>query len=116
MLASLFSAVSPCLPLLIVARALQGLGAAIMLPASLALLSHTFPEPVERSQAVTTWANTASLGFAAGPVLGGVLTTWLGWRRIFWIHFPVCILPLFFNHLYIDVAKGDRPRRIDRSG
>ena len=60
------------------ARALQGLGAAIMLPASLALLSHTFPEPAERSQAVTTWANTASLGFAAGPVLGVVRISAVG--------------------------------------
>jgi MFS transporter, DHA2 family, methylenomycin A resistance protein len=102
--------------LLIVARALQGLGAAIMLPASLALLSHTFPEPAERSQAVTTWANTASLGFAAGPVLGGVLTTWLGWRSIFWINVPVGILALYLNHLYIEEAKVDRPRRIDWSG
>lgn len=66
-LASLFSAVSPSLLLLILARAFQGLGTAIMLPASLALLSHAFPDPAERSQAVTTWANTASLGFAVGP-------------------------------------------------
>ena len=115
-LTSLLSATSPSLPLLIVARALQGLGAAIMLPASLALLSHTFPEPAERSQAVTTWANTASLGFAAGPVLGGVLTTWLGWRSIFWINVPVGILALYLNHLYIEEAKVDRPRRIDWSG
>ncbi len=116
MLASLFSAVSPCLPLLITARALQGLGAAIMLPASLALLSHTFPDPTERSQAVTTWANTASLGFAAGPLLGGVLTTWLGWRSIFWINVPVGIIALYLNHLYIEEAKLDRPRGIDWSG
>ncbi len=92
------------------------LGAAIMLPASLALLSHTFPDPTERSQAVTTWANTASLGFAAGPLLGGVLTTWLGWRSIFWINVPVGIIALYLNHLYIEEAKLDRPRGIDWSG
>src|SRR6516225_2065134 len=73
-LASLLSAVAPSLVLLILARAIQGLGAAIMLPASLALLSHAFPDPAERSHAVTTWATTASLGFAFGPLLGGVLT------------------------------------------
>jgi MFS transporter, DHA2 family, methylenomycin A resistance protein len=115
-LASLFSALSPSLVLLITARALQGLGAAIMLPASLALLSHTFPDSTERSHAVTTWANTASLGFAAGPVLGGLLTTWLGWRSIFWINVPVGVLALYLNHLYIKEAKLVRPRRIDWSG
>jgi MFS transporter, DHA2 family, methylenomycin A resistance protein len=87
-----------------------------MLPASLALLSHTFPDPTERSHAVTTWANTASLGFAAGPVLGGLLTTWPGWRSIFWINVPVGILALCLNHLYIEEAKLVRQRRIDWSG
>jgi MFS transporter, DHA2 family, methylenomycin A resistance protein len=76
--ASLLSALSTSLPLLILARVMQGLGAAIMVPASLAILSHTFPDPQERGYAVSTWANTASLGFAAGPVLGGILTAWIG--------------------------------------
>ena len=114
--ASLLSAVSPSLLLLILARAFQGLGAAIMLPASLALLSHAFPDPAERSQAVTTWANTASLGFAAGPLLGGILTTQLGWRSIFWVNVPVGIIALYLNHRYIAEAKLDRPRRIDWGG
>ena len=113
---SLFSAVAPSLSLLIAARALQGLGAAIMLPASLAVLSHTFPEPADRSQAVTTWANTAGLGFAAGPVLGGVLTTYLGWRSIFWLNVPVGIIALFLNHVHIRETKLSRPRPIDWSG
>jgi MFS transporter, DHA2 family, methylenomycin A resistance protein len=115
-LTSLLSAISPSLPSLIMVRALQGLGAAIMLPASLAVLSHTFPDPAERSRAVTTWANTASLGFAAGPVLGGVLTNWLGWRSIFWVNVPVGIVALYLNYLYTEEAKVDRPRRIDWSG
>jgi MFS transporter, DHA2 family, methylenomycin A resistance protein len=97
-------------------RSLQGFGAAIMLPASLALLSHTFPNAAERGRAVTAWANTASLGFAAGPVLGGVLTNFLGWRSIFWLNVPVGILALYLNHLYTQEAKVDRPRRIDWSG
>jgi MFS transporter, DHA2 family, methylenomycin A resistance protein len=85
--------------LLIAARAFQGLGAAIMLSASLALLSHAFPDPTGRSHAVTTWANTASLGFAAGPVLGGVLTTWLGWLSFFWINVPVGMVALYLAGL-----------------
>lgn len=113
---SLLSAISSSLGALIVARAFQGLGAAIMLPASLALLSHAFPEPLERGQAVTAWANTASLGFAAGPVLGGVLTTWLGWRSIFWLNVPIGIVALCLNHLCIEETKLDKPRRIDWSG
>jgi DHA2 family methylenomycin A resistance protein-like MFS transporter len=115
-LTSLASAVSPSVSLLVAARALQGLGAAIMLPASLALLSHAFPDPTERSHAVTAWANTASLGFAAGPVLGGILTTWLGWRSIFWINVPVGILALCANQIWVKETRIARPRRIDWAG
>ena len=114
--ASLLSALSASLPVLIFARVMQGLGAAIMVPASLAILSHTFPDPVERGHAVSSWANTASLGFAAGPVLGGVLTAWIGWRSIFWLNIPVGIVAIWLNHCWIKEARVDSPRRIDWPG
>jgi MFS transporter, DHA2 family, methylenomycin A resistance protein len=114
--ASLLSALSTSLPLLILARVAQGLGAAIMVPASLAILSHTFPDPVERGHAVSSWANTASLGFAAGPVLGGLLTAWIGWRSIFWLNVPVGIIAIWLNHCWIEEARVDSPRRIDWPG
>ena len=114
--ASLLSALSTSLPVLIFARVAQGLGAAIMVPASLAILSHTFPDPVERGHAVSAWANTASLGFAAGPVLGGVLTAWIGWRSIFWLNVPVGIIAIWLNQRWIEEARVDSPRRIDWPG
>src|SRR5258708_39880500 len=77
MLASLFSAVSPCLPLLITARALQGLCAAVMFPASLALLSHNFPDPNQRSQAVYSRAHTTYFWVAPGPLPRGLVTSLL---------------------------------------
>jgi DHA2 family methylenomycin A resistance protein-like MFS transporter len=87
-----------------------------MVPASLAILSHTFPDPEERSHAVTAWANTASLGFAAGPVLGGILTAWIGWRSIFWLNVPVGIVAIWLNHIWTEEARVDAPRRIDWPG
>jgi MFS transporter, DHA2 family, methylenomycin A resistance protein len=114
--ASLLSALSTSLPVLIFARVMQGLGAAIMVPASLAILSHTFPDAAERGQAVSSWANTASLGFAAGPVLGGVLTAWIGWRSIFWLNVPVGIIAIWLNRRWIEEARVDSPRRIDWAG
>jgi MFS transporter, DHA2 family, methylenomycin A resistance protein len=114
--ASLLSALSTSLPMLISARVMQGLGAAIMVPASLAILSHTFPDPQERGHAVSTWANTASLGFAAGPVLGGILTAFIGWRSIFWLNVPVGIIAVCLNHLWTEEARVDSPRRIDWPG
>jgi MFS transporter, DHA2 family, methylenomycin A resistance protein len=114
--ASLLSALSASLPVLIFARIIQGLGAAIMVPASLAILSHSFPDPAERGYAVSAWANIASLGFAAGPVLGGVLTAWLGWRSIFWLNVPVGIVAVWLNHRWTNEARVDSPRRIDGPG
>jgi MFS transporter, DHA2 family, methylenomycin A resistance protein len=114
--ASLLSALSTSLPVLILARVMQGFGAAIMVPASLAILAHTFPDPQERGYAVSTWANTASLGFAAGPVLGGILTAWIGWRSIFWLNVPVGIVAVCLNHRWTEEARVDSPRRIDWPG
>jgi len=114
--ASFLSALSSSLPMLIFARVVQGLGAAIMLPASLAILSHTFPDPAERGHAVSAWANTASLGFAVGPVLGGMLTAWIGWRSIFWLNVPVGIIAIWLNHHWTKEASLDSPRRIDWPG
>src|SRR5262249_61119422 len=70
-------------------RMLQGVGAAVMLPASLALLSHAFPDARARASAVAFWASIVSLGFAAGPALGGLLPSAVGWRAGFFIYLPL---------------------------
>ena len=113
---SLLCALSPGVGFLIGVRMLQGLGAAIMLPASLALLSHAFPHPDERARAVAFWASIVSLGFAAGPALGGVLTNYLGWRSIFWLNVPVGALAFGMVFRCVDETKVPNPRRIDWLG
>jgi MFS transporter, DHA2 family, methylenomycin A resistance protein len=112
-LMSLLSALSPNAGFLIGARSLQGLGAALMLPGSLALLSHAFPDGEERAHAVGFWAGIASLGFAAGPVLGGILTHYCGWRSIFWINVPLGALAFGMNQCFVEETRVDNPRPID---
>lgn len=114
--ASLLCALSPGIGFLIGMRILQGLGAAMMLPASLALLSHAFPQPEERAQAVAFWASIVSLGFAAGPALGGMLTHYFGWRGIFWINVPVGIVALEMVRRFVTEARSANPRHIDWAG
>ncbi len=113
---SLLCALSPGINFLIGMRVLQGLGAAMMLPASLSLLSHAFPNPEERAQAVAFWASMVSLGFAAGPVLGGVLTHYFGWRSIFWINVPVGVLAFEMVRRFVREARSANPRHIDWAG
>ena len=113
---SLLCALSPGVNFLIAMRALQGLGAAIMLPASLALLSHAFPHPAERARAVSYWASIVSLGFAAGPVLGGVLTNFLGWRSVFWLNVPFGVAAFVLVRLFVEEAKEKNSSHIDWLG
>jgi DHA2 family methylenomycin A resistance protein-like MFS transporter len=113
---SLLCALSPGIGFLIGARGFQGLGAAIMLPASLAILTHTFPNPEERGRAVSFWAGVVSLGFAAGPALGGILTNYFGWRAIFWINVPTGLIAIVMVYKFIGESKEAHPRRIDLAG
>ncbi len=90
--ASLVCGLAPDLGVLIAARATQGLGASLLVPTSLSLLYSAFPVAAERAKAVGIWASGAGLGIAAGPVVGGALTLWFGWRSIFLINVPIGIL------------------------
>ncbi|MFJ1806747.1 MULTISPECIES: MFS transporter [unclassified Streptomyces] len=85
---------APNLTVLIVARLVQGAGAAVIVPASLALIREAFPDPARRARAISVWAMGGSVGAAAGPVLGGVLSE-LSWRMIFFVNLPVGVLALF---------------------
>ena len=91
--ASAAGGLAPALGVLIAARLVQGAGAAVVLPASLALLREAFPDQAERARAVSIWAVGGAVGGAAGPVLGGVLTQ-LSWRMIFFINLPVGVVAL----------------------
>jgi MFS transporter, DHA2 family, methylenomycin A resistance protein len=92
--ASAACGVAPALPVLIAARAVQGSAAAVMLPASLALVRQAFPDPARRTQAVAQWTAGGAVAIAAGPLVGGALTTAAGWRAIFFINLPVGLAAL----------------------
>ncbi len=77
-------------PTLVAARALQGVGAALLVPASLALLGATYPEG-ERARAIGAWAGYGALAMAAGPMLGGYLTDHVSWRAIFYLNVPLAV-------------------------
>jgi DHA2 family methylenomycin A resistance protein-like MFS transporter len=113
---SLLCALSPSVGFLIVMRMVQGLGAAMMLPASLALLSHAFPDPRARARAVSFWASIVSLGFAAGPALGGVFTSYFGWRSIFLLNVPFGIVALLMVRAFIDETSAATARPLDWTG
>src|ERR1700729_3567543 len=79
---------------LIVARGIQGLGAAILSPATLSIITTTFTEGTERNKALGIWGGLAGAGAAAGVLLGGVLTTGIGWRWVLFVNVPIGLLAI----------------------
>ena len=75
---------------LIAARGVQGVGGALLLPASLAVLAQAYPDAAERTRAVGVWAATGALALVAGPVVGGLLVQLSGWQLVFWANVPLC--------------------------
>lgn len=92
--ASLAAAFAPNPEFLIAARAVLGAGAAVMMPATLALINLTFPDEQERNTAIGVWASVAVVGAALGPVVGGVLLQWFWWGAVFLINVPVVVVAL----------------------
>lgn len=100
---------------LIAARMVQGLGAAMMLPSSLALIGTLFPDTVARARALGIWGGVATTGFALGPVVGGLLATHAGWPVVFWINLPLGVLLAVAVGLSCPAGRTN-PSPIDRLG
>lgn len=115
-LASLGCGVSTSMGLLIAARAVQGVGAAMLVPCSLALLNHNFTEEAERDKAVSIWAAGASVALAAGPVVGGALIAIVGWRSIFYVNVPLALLGMWLVWRHSEETSQIRNRSVDLAG
>jgi DHA2 family methylenomycin A resistance protein-like MFS transporter len=106
--ASALCALAPGLAALCAARVLQGVGAAALLPCSLALIARQFPDPRRRAHALGVWGAMGSLGMALGPALGGALVTAAGWRMIFLVNLPYCLVAV----LLIRASSAADRRRV----
>ena len=109
--ASLVCAVAQNQFMLVGARTLQGLGAAVLSPATLTILTMTFRSPAQRSRALGIWSAMAAVGGASGSLLGGILTDLLSWRWIFYINIPIAAAALVAARVVLveTRAEGERP-------
>ena len=101
---------------LIAARALQGLGAAIISPAALSIITTTFEEGAERNKALGIWGAIGGSGAAVGVLAGGVLTKYLGWEWIFFVNVPVGIVALLLCTRFVRESRSDRHTTPDWGG
>lgn len=102
--------------MLLTARALQGVSAALLAPAALALLTHLFPDAGDRTKALGVWGGVAGIGSAAGVLLGGVLTATLGWQSVFFVNVPIGVIVLIAIPVLITPDAAGARGRLDVPG
>jgi MFS transporter, DHA2 family, methylenomycin A resistance protein len=105
--ATALCAAAPSMSVLIAARAIQGIGAAALVPCSLSLIADRFPPGPERARALGAWGGISGIGLAAGPLLGGLLVGSVGWRAVFLVAIPFALLAV----VLVAVAVTETPRR-----
>src|SRR5436190_14614304 len=116
-LASLTCGLASSAGILIASRAVQGLGAAIISPAALSIVTTTFDEGAERNKALGIWGALGGSGAAAGVLFGGILTKYLGWQWIFYVNVPVGALVLALTRPIVPESHADLGhRRFDVGG
>jgi EmrB/QacA subfamily drug resistance transporter len=114
--ASLACGLASSADVLIAARTVQGIGAALMNPATLSIITATFP-PRQRGMAIGIWAGVSALALAIGPLVGGLLTEKIHWSWIFFINVPIGVLGVFAARIFIDETKDtSAEQRLDLPG
>lgn len=114
--ASLVCGAAPDIGVLVAGRALQGLGAALLLPGTLAVVTRAFPDRAEQARAVGVWAGVSALSLPAGPLLGGALVSWLGWRAVFLVNLPIIALAIPATIRLVRESRDATARRLDLPG
>jgi EmrB/QacA subfamily drug resistance transporter len=114
-LASLACGLSQDTTQLILARAVQGLGAALLLPGTLSIITVTFP-PHERARAIGLWAGMSGLALALGPTVGGLMVERLGWESVFFLNVPIGIVALLVATRTVRESVSEQQRRLDLPG
>jgi DHA2 family methylenomycin A resistance protein-like MFS transporter len=115
-LGSLLCGLAPNAAALVIGRAVAGLGAALEIPTSLAILTVAYPDTKERAQALGVWASCNGIAFIIGPTLGGVLVASAGWRSIFLLIIPLCVSALVLTAAAVPESKDPTGRKLDLPG
>jgi MFS transporter, DHA2 family, methylenomycin A resistance protein len=113
---SLVCGLAPNATVLVIGRGIAGLGAALEIPTSLAILTVAYPDTHERTRALGIWASCNGVAFIIGPTMGGILVDAAGWRSIFLLIVPICIVALALALTAVPESKDPKGRKLDLPG
>ncbi|MDG4665671.1 MFS transporter [Mycobacterium sp. 236(2023)] len=113
---SLACSLAPTIDALIAARFLQGVGGSMLNPVALSIISQIFTGKVERARALGVWGGVVGISMSLGPIVGGLLIETVGWRAVFWINLPICVLALVLTRVFVPESKSLTMRNIDPIG
>ena len=114
--ASLLCGLAGGVTLLIVFRVLQAVGASMLNPVAMSIITNTFTEPRERAQAVGVWGAVFGVSMALGPVVGGALVSSFGWEAIFFVNVPIGLAAMALTVRFVPESRAPRARRFDPVG
>jgi EmrB/QacA subfamily drug resistance transporter len=115
-LGSLLCSLSPNVTSLVIFRCVQALGGSMLNPVALSIVSNTFTERRARARAMGVWSAVFGISLAIGPVVGGLLVTYVDWRAIFWINIPIGVAAIVLTALFVPESKAATARRFDPWG
>src|SRR3954449_4404458 len=115
-LASLLCSLAPTVELLVAFRVLQGVGASMLNPVAMSIITNTFTDRRERAQAVGVWGAVFGASMALGPIVGGALVSSAGWEWIFLMNVPLGLAAIVLTSRFVPESKAARPRRFDPAG
>lgn len=114
--ASALCSLAPDLHALIAFRMLQAVGASMLNPVAMSIITNVFTEPKARARAIGLWGAVVGISMGLGPLIGGGLTQTIGWRAIFWINVPIGIAAIVLAQLFVPESKAAQTRRADPVG
>jgi EmrB/QacA subfamily drug resistance transporter len=114
--ASLLCSLAPTVEALVAFRVLQAVGASMMNPVAMSIITNVFTDPRERAQAVGVWGALFGISLALGPIVGGALVSSIGWRAIFLINLPVGLAAIALTLRFIPESRAPKPRHFDPVG
>jgi EmrB/QacA subfamily drug resistance transporter len=113
---SLLCSLAPDIHALIAARFVQAIGGSMLNPVAMSIITQVFTGRVERARAVGVWGAVVGISMALGPIVGGALIEFVGWRSVFWINLPICAAAILLTAIFVPESRSTTMRDLDPGG